>query len=125
MESTMRLRYTGLVLTFAAASFADTVTLKNGNVVNGTYLGGNSRQVRLEVGDNIQTLDVTDISRIEFGGTPPPAPAAPRYENNVMHPSDPPPPPVQMAQGSVMLPAGTNFAIRMIEGVDSEHSRVG
>jgi len=127
----MRLIYAGMALTvatlgFANLGFADTITLKNGNVVNGNYLGGTARTVRVEVGDNIQTLDVSDISRIEFGGMPAPVAAAFCHESNILRPSDPPPPPAQsMAQGSVTLPAGTNFVIRMIEGVDSESSRVG
>jgi hypothetical protein len=127
----MRLIYAGIALTFASLGFADTITLKSGNVVHGTYLGGTARQVRVDVGDSIQTLDITDISRIEFGGnTPPPvAVAPPRRESNVMRPDAPPPPPppgpAQAAMNGFTLPAGTNFVIRMIEGVDSERARVG
>src|SRR5436190_2935985 len=124
-ERTMRLIYAGMALTFATLAFGDTITLKNGNVVNGNYLGGTVRTVRVEVGDNIQTLDVSDITRIEFGGQPAPLAAAPRQESNVMRPSDPPPAQPQTTAGSMTLPAGTNFVIRMIDGVDSEQSRVG
>ena len=131
----MRLIYASAALAFATLGFADTITLKNGNVINGNYLGGSARQVRVEVGDRIQNVDVSDITRIEFGGMaapvdPPPPPVAPpppqRTDGNVMRPQDPPPPPPQAAaQGAVTLPAGTNFVIRMIEGVDSESNRVG
>ena len=72
----MRLLTVGIALTMVTATFADTVRLKDGRVIHGTYLGGSARQVRLEVGDQIQTLDVTDVDRIEFGG--PNAPAAAR-----------------------------------------------
>jgi hypothetical protein len=121
----MRLISAAMALTFATCVFADTITLKNGSVINGTFLGGTARTVRVDVGDNIQTLDVGDISRIEFGG--PPAPPPPRREN-VMRPQEsapPPPPPPAMAQGGATLPAGTNFVIRMIDAVDSERARVG
>ncbi|MBZ5624745.1 MAG: hypothetical protein LAQ69_39505 [Acidobacteriia bacterium] len=65
----MRLIHMGIiVLALATAGFADTVTLKNGRVINGTYLGGTARQVRVEVGDRIETLDVSNVARIEFGG---------------------------------------------------------
>jgi hypothetical protein len=129
----MRLIYAGIVLCAANLAIADTVTLKNGKTLDGTYLGGNSRQVRLEVGDRIETLDVTDISRIEFGGNyAQPAPEPPRRQSNVMRPEEPAPAPApapSMAQsttpGGVTLPAGTNFVIRMIDGVDSEQARVG
>src|SRR2546422_218009 len=127
----MRLIYAGMAFTFATFGFADTVALKNGSVINGTYLGGTARQVRIDVGDNIQTLDVSDIVRIEFTGPPaPPPPPVPRYESrpqsNVMRPEEPPPPPPrQMTQGGFTLPAGTNLTIRMIDAVDSEQNRVG
>jgi hypothetical protein len=89
----MRLIYAGMTLTFAMLGFADTITLKNGNVINGTYLGGTARTLRVDVGDKIQTLDVDDITRIEFGGTAAPEAPAPRRPSNVMRPQDPPPPP--------------------------------
>src|ERR1700677_4692917 len=57
-----------IALSLAAACYADIITLKNGRIINGTYLGGTARQVKVEVGDNIQTLDVGDIARIEFSG---------------------------------------------------------
>src|ERR1700689_1439138 len=55
-----------IALSLVAACYADIITLKNGRIINGTYLGGTARQVKVEVGDNIQTLDVGDIARIEF-----------------------------------------------------------
>ena len=64
----MRLIYAGIALACATLGFADTITLKNGRVINGTYLGGTARTVRVDDGINVRTLDVSDILRIEFGG---------------------------------------------------------
>ena len=70
----MRLHYAGIVLAIATTGaiatigFADTITMKNGRVINGTYLGGTARQVKVEVNDDIQTLNVSDVARIEFSG---------------------------------------------------------
>src|SRR3954452_3408195 len=124
-ERTMRLIYAGMALTFATLAFGDSITLKNGNVINGNYLGGTARTVRVEVGDNIQTLHVSDISRIEFGGTAAPAASVRRQDTNVMRPQEPGPAPQALPEGSATLPAGTNFVVRMIDAVDSENSRVG
>lgn len=133
----MRLISIGIVFTLAAVCFGDTITLKSGRVINGTYLGGTARQVRLDAGDRIETLDVSDISRIEFSSAPAqPAPApAPeprpvlRRSENVMNPdSAPAPAPAPRAavsRGSVELPAGTNIVVRLIDGVDSESARPG
>jgi hypothetical protein len=60
----MRLAAAGVFL--ALVAHADIVTLKNGRIINGTYVGGTPRQVKVEVGDQIETLDVSEIARIEF-----------------------------------------------------------
>jgi hypothetical protein len=65
-----------LALLVCAAGYADVITLKNGRVVNGTYLGGDARQVKIAEGDQVETFQVSDIARIEFGsGDSAPAPS--------------------------------------------------
>ncbi len=142
----MRLLYFGILVTaLGACLMADTVTLKNGRVINGNYLGGSPRQIKVEVGDRIETFDISEVARIEFGGmsSPAPAPASasdedsrPRLRRNESRnensgilrpdPSDtgraPAPAP---ARSSVELAAGTNMVVRMIDAVDSEVNRVG
>ncbi len=145
----MRLLSLGIVIALASVCFADTVTLKNGQVVSGIYLGGTARQVRIDDGNRVQTIDVSDIQRIEFASSPAasltPAPAAaptpqPSTEadarpvlrradsGNVMRP-DPTADTPRLAQrnpgGPVELPSGTNVVVRMIDGVDSETARPG
>jgi len=90
----MRLLRLAITLAVATAGFADTITLKSGRVVTGTYLGGTAREVKVDTGDRIQTLNVSDISRIEFssdGAAPASRPADDgrptlRREGNVMRP---------------------------------------
>src|SRR5262249_7334925 len=120
----MRLFIAGIALTCASLGFADTITLKNGSVIHGTYLGGTAREIRVDDGQNVQTLDVFEIKRIDFGSAAPapaPAPSRPMPMRPDPHPAPPPP----MAQGGFTLPAGTNIVVRMIDGVDSERDRVG
>ena len=130
----MRLLPVAITLAVATLGFADTITLKNGRVITGTYLGGSPRQVKVDVGDEIRTLDVADILRIEFDhpAPPPPPPVEPverptlRRDSNVMRPDTAPPPPAPSAGPlGVTLPAGTNIVIRMIDGADSETASVG
>ena len=105
----MRLIHIGMVLCLGmAAMAADTVTLRDGRVITGIYLGGTAREVKVEAGDQIQTLDVGNVSRIDFGGT---------EERRGRETST--------AVGSIFLPAGTKLVIRMIDGVDSERNSVG
>ncbi|HKE22845.1 MAG TPA: hypothetical protein VKB88_10670 [Bryobacteraceae bacterium] len=56
-----------LALLLCAAAYADVITLKNGRVVNGTYLGGDSRQVKVAEGDQVETFQVSEIVKIVFG----------------------------------------------------------
>jgi hypothetical protein len=132
----MRLLHLGIALAIATAGFADTITLKNGRVIDGNYLGGSPRQVRMEAGGRIETFDVGDIVRIEFGGGAPPAASAPaedsrpvlrRHDDNVFRPEPPQTAAAAPAQAGepVELPAGTNLVVRVIDGVDSQTNSVG
>ena len=73
----MRLIHIAIVLALATAGFADTITMKSGRVINGTYLGGTARTIKVEVGDRIETLDLSDVVRIEFAGPS----GAPAYDD--------------------------------------------
>ena len=60
-----------------SAALADTLTLKDGRTITGIYLGGNARQIRMDVRDNIQTFEIGRVASIQFGsaaetGTPAP-----------------------------------------------------
>ncbi|MGA2741113.1 MAG: hypothetical protein ABSG65_27190 [Bryobacteraceae bacterium] len=57
----------------AADSLADTLTLRSGQVVQGTYMGGTARTVKMQVEDDLKTYDVTDVATLQFT---PPAPTA-------------------------------------------------
>jgi hypothetical protein len=82
----MRLLHIGFAFLLATAGYADIITLKSGRVINGTYLGGSAREVRVEVGDQIETFDTTQVAKIEFGnGT---ATAGPDRNRPVLRRSD-------------------------------------
>src|ERR1019366_5937295 len=68
----MRLRTAILALACAAACMADSLTLRNGQVVQGIYMGGTARTVKMQVDDTVKTYDVTDVATLQFT---PPAPA--------------------------------------------------
>ena len=125
-------------LTLAGIGLADSLTLKDGRVINGTYLGGSSRQIRMEVGDNIQTFEVDRVANIQFGAgstaSAAPArqseesdrPSQPRERVDILRPdsssrreSD------SSRSGGVELPAGTVVTVRMVDPVDSEVNRIG
>jgi hypothetical protein len=119
-----------LVLTTGVAGLADTLYLKNGTVVGGTYLGGTARQVRMDLGNRVASYDLADVTKIEFQSTsasapepPPPAREEPRerQERPRIQRSDPDSTPAS----SLTIPSGTVIKVRMIDGVDSETSQLG
>ncbi len=46
---------------------ADTIRLKSGQVLSGTWIGADNRAVRLAIGDRVQTIPISDIAGIDFG----------------------------------------------------------
>jgi hypothetical protein len=73
----MRLLQVALVVALATVGYADVITLKSGRVINGTYLGGSPREVKIQIGDQIETLDVSQVTKIEFGSGSTSAPVSP------------------------------------------------
>jgi len=110
---------------------ADTLTLRNGKVIQGTYLGGTARQIRMAVEDRVETYDVSEVARLEFEASPsaklePAAREAPRGGRimgpvGIVRPAQPASAPAQ----PVEIPAGTTLVVRMIDSVDSETARPG
>src|SRR5689334_12930193 len=123
-------------MSLSALLCADTLVTKNGRTVHGTYLGGDSRQIRMTVGDRVESFDVTDVTRIDFGGAPPSAAPqavapAPRERERVelMRPDSNPPPRRETRgreeRSAIEIPAGTSLVVRLIDDVDSERDRLG
>lgn len=114
---------------------ADTLTLRDGRTIRGTFVGGDSRQIRLAVDDRVDSFDINDVSDLKFGGVkaatrpaeapravePPPPPREQRVE--LMRPERTAPRTDQRA--TLEIPSGTSFVIRMIDDVDSQRDRVG
>jgi hypothetical protein len=132
----------------AVAATADTLTLRNGQSYQGTYLGGSAREIRMDLGDHVQSFTIDQVSALQFDSGPPPTTSAPgygpppannqapppQYGSNVPPPAYgnnvPPPaygnnqPPAPGPLG-ITIPAGTSVTIRLIDAVDSDSSHLG
>ena len=121
----MLLRITTVVLALAGLCAADTLTLRSGRVVDGQYLGGDARQVKMAVGDRVETFEVDDISNLQFGGAQKVSESRDRdrdrdRDRGGFATQQAPPP----AYG-VQIPTGTTVTVRMIDAVDSDKTRLG
>jgi hypothetical protein len=128
----MRTFFVYLILATAIAGFADSLYLKDGRIVGGTYLGGTARQVRMDLGDRVGSYDIADVARIEFqsAAAAAPAPSPKEREETRERPrlvrADPDSNAAQPASASSLtIPSGTVLKVRMIDGVDSETSQLG
>lgn len=136
--------------TFAASSlllvgslaFADTLTLKNGRVVDGTFNGGDSRMVRMVVGSRVETFNLNEVDTLRFGSLPAPAsinsdriadrssdrsmtPPPASREDRILRPDNYEARNTPPARAGAELAAGTVLSVRMIDDVDSQRDRVG
>jgi hypothetical protein len=132
------MRYLSVVLLLANCGLADTVMFRDGHQVSGSFLGGDSRTIRVAVGDHVDTIPVADVDRIMFGDNgqaqaPPVLRDRPddRQNDRRFAEQAPPPPPPPAARrdrddfDGPVIPSGTVLTIRMVDSVDSERDRVG
>ncbi len=95
---------------FTAIAGADTLTLRDGHAIEGTYLGGTSRQVRMEVNGEIRNFDVERVQSVFFAS---------------QETAPPPPPAPQPMSGSIVIPADTMVTVRMVDSVNSDTAHTG
>jgi|SRR5215469_10736404 len=120
----MMTRFAGLALLLAMTAAADTLTLQDGRIVDGTFIGGNTRQIQMQIGGAIQTFAITDIRNLSFSAGQASAPIAAPAPSSPAQP-DPTTPVAPAGALGVTLPAGTQFVVRMIDSVDSERDHTG
>jgi YMGG-like Gly-zipper len=111
-----------IALAFAAAASADTLTLKDGRVIHGQYIGGTADAIQMNVDGTVQTFDVRDVVSLSRDSNP--APAAPSALPSEPTPTAAPPPPPE-DRSKITVPEGTRILVRMIDSVDSERNHVG
>ena len=132
----------GLFLITAASLAADTLNLRNGQSLHGTFLGGDTRQIQFIGSDgNVKTYSVTDVQSISFmtsaastsvapstavaptprtGTTTPPSSVATITPASSSASSG-----ASKSMSTATIPAGTVISIRMIDSIDSDVTGVG
>ncbi|MBZ5506833.1 MAG: hypothetical protein LAO78_15360 [Acidobacteriia bacterium] len=116
----------------ALSAFADTLELKNGSVIKGTFIGGSEAQLSFRVGSTVQHYAVADIVSLKFDAD---SGRSANYENFAPRPEPnyaPPPPPARSSSPAtvdlsdrISIPTGTRLTVRTIDAIDSDRNRVG
>jgi hypothetical protein len=86
---------------------ADTLYIRSGPAIQGTFLGGSGGNLKFKGSDGVaKTYATSDVEAIEFTA-PPPAPAPPKPSSNLV------------------IPAGTTINVRTIDNIDSTQTGAG
>jgi hypothetical protein len=100
----------------AQSAFADTLELKNGSVIKGTFIGGSAAQLSFRVGSTVQHYAVGDVAVLRFDGDGVPSNTgyAPSSQSNYAPPAQPNYPPPQTSntastQPNYAPPAQSNY----------------
>lgn len=114
---------------FTSFAFADTLTLRDGRSIQGTFVDGTSRQIRMAVEDKVESFNINEVAELKFGSSPSNLTKAAEAAPAVQPPPAPPEREEPAASGirraTVEIPSGTSIVIRMIDDVDSQRDRMG
>jgi hypothetical protein len=90
---------------------ADRLRLRSGKVIEGTFLAGDSKTVRMLLANGSKAeVAIEEVTAVEF---------TPR------RPPPPPPPDPARAPAPVMVPQGTILNVRLTEGIDVDSAQAG
>ena len=99
-----------IVLAAGSSLSADQIRLRSGKVVDGTFLGADSKTVRLLLINGTRAeFPIGDVEAVGFTARKPP----------------PPPPDPARAPAAVMVPSGTAINVRITEAIDVDASKAG
>lgn len=111
-----------LVLTVGVSLSADRIRLRSGKAIDGVFVGGDSKSVRI-LQDNGQLSEVAldEVVAVEFSARkPPPPPAKPAAKPEAKPEAKP-----DAVTRSVMVPAGTTLNVRLTQAIDVDASKAG
>jgi hypothetical protein len=103
----------------------DTLRLKSGRVIEGTFLGGTTREVHFldSSAGKPGTYTLADVDSLTFSATLPPAPppsAAAQATSAVAQPA-----PAEAQPTGTVIPAGTALSVRLIDPIDVDATAAG
>jgi hypothetical protein len=112
---------------------ADRVKLRSGKVIEGMFMGADSKSVRVLLDDGqVREVPIEQALAIEFSARkpappppPPPSRAAAPASSPAAPASAPAPPPKPAAKPSVAVPAGTVINVRLTQGIEVDATQAG
>jgi hypothetical protein len=119
MKNKLLLMFAGALAAFAVVAQADVLELKNGKVLNGSYVGGTAGTIRFQTSAGVQVVETSQALALTFtasgASTAAPAAAAPAAAAAAPAPAP--------APTTVSIPAGTTLTVRMLDGASSNDQK--
>jgi hypothetical protein len=114
-----------LVVAVGVSLGADRVRLRSGKVIEGMFIGADSRTVRVLLDDGqVSEIAIADTVGVEFAARKPAAPPSSRPAPPAKSEAAPAAAPAP-ARKTVTLPAGTAINVRLTQGIDVDASQAG
>jgi hypothetical protein len=118
-----------LVLATGVSLSADRVKLRSGKVIEGMFMGADSKSVRVLLDDGqVSEVPIADAVAVEFSARKPaPPPAAKPAPNPAPNPAPKPAAAAAPAPASkvVTVPGGTPINVRLTQAIDVDASQAG
>ena len=129
MSGNLNLRLAGIfsaLCLLLSPAWGDSLQLRNGSLIKGTFLGGTGDEIRFQVGAREQRYALADIVSVSFDddnrtypsaeSQPLPTPPQPEAGQSL---------PTSGSRGAVKVPSGTRIVIRTVDAIDSSRNQVG
>jgi hypothetical protein len=127
----MRRRIWSLAAVLAAAAVvplsADRVKLRSGKTIEGMFIGGDSKTVRVLLDSGqVSEVSLEETTSVEFSPRkPPPPPPPPPPKPAPAAAAAPAPAPAAAPRPTISVPAGTALNVRLTEAIDVDASKAG
>ena len=114
----------GFILT-ASITWADSLELKNGSLIEGKFLGGTESEITFQVGSSVQTYNLADIVALKFDSETAASDMPTRPTRSLSSQSGMVDNADMKTPAYVTIPAGTVICVRTIDSIDSTQNHVG
>jgi len=113
----------GLCTSLGGFALADTLRLADGSEVEGTFLGGDSREIRFLTADGYsRTLAISEVASVSFvsGQQQSHSPAAVTTKTRTWSPAA-----ERASEPRVTVPVDTAITVRLIDSINTDYTGVG
>ena len=120
-----------VIAAIALSAFArgreDSLQLKNGSLIKGTYLGGTADEIRFQVGATEQRYAVADVVSVTFDDSSrgAVASAASQLSSRASQAETDAGPISPLRRDTIKVSSGTRIMVRTVDAIDSDRNQVG